>query len=269
MPTRRFAMVWTGSSTSRRSARPWPTRRTPSGFERPSRWTTSARDEGRYELWSKIDLDQSPRVKPMLDLLDRAQDGRLADAGGVRASPRRQERDRGEGEGLREHAQVRRHVPQGRHADRGRVALGCAEGRARLGVSARAGAARRVRAHAGGRHRGGHAEQRRVLPESPTGWARLEPGKLADLVLIDGDPLKDIAHHAAGQAGDAERPVGRAGGSARTSCGLEMITSAPCSSDFYFRRLTRRPARLSVRKHLLRHLRTRRRARRCPVARHR
>ena len=45
--------------------------------------------------------------------------------------------------------------------------------------------------NADGSHRGGHAQQRRVLPRFHR-LGTIEPDKQADLVLIDGDPLKEI-----------------------------------------------------------------------------
>jgi hypothetical protein len=100
----------------------------------------NARNEGRYQLWSKIDLD-SPRVNRLINLMVRrgvffSPNLVFSESGDLRTARWRARRNRDACQGLRKHATLHRNGAQGRSSRRGRLAFQraiCGDG---LGLSA-------------------------------------------------------------------------------------------------------------------------------------
>jgi imidazolonepropionase-like amidohydrolase len=151
----------------------------------------NARRSGRYALWSKIDLDHSPRVQPLLELLA----ARKTVVSPTLAVFEMRRGDRGaDDEKVRGFENMLKFVGMchragitlvvGSHSQVPKAELGGAYQR-EMELLAECG-----------------LSPMEVLSAATVNNARffriqdrlgsLEPGKLADLVLIDGDPLKDI-----------------------------------------------------------------------------
>jgi hypothetical protein len=177
-------------------------------FREAVRRDNEARRKGRYELWSRLDLDHSPRVQPLINLIVEKK---------IFLSPTLA-------------------VFEKRAGDRGVTdieARGYENMLKFVRLCHRAGATIVVGSHSS-------------VPKAERGWAfqremellvecgltplqaltaatlnnarffhtdarlgSIGPGKLADLVLIDGDPLTDIKDDAASSPRHAERKVGR------------------------------------------------------------
>jgi imidazolonepropionase-like amidohydrolase len=150
-----------------------------------------ARSRGRYELWNQIDLDHSPRVKPLLDLLAARQtfisptmavfEARRGDKGVT------EEKARGYENMLRFVGLCHRAgipIVIGSHAEVPKAKRGWAYQR-ELELLVECGLKPMDVLVAATRN---NAAFFRVSAQLGT----IEPGKLADLVLVEGDPLKDI-----------------------------------------------------------------------------
>jgi imidazolonepropionase-like amidohydrolase len=151
-----------------------------------------ARGPGRYALWSNIDLDTSPRVKPLIDLLA----ARKTVVSPTLAVFERRRGDKGVAEetargfetmlkfvGLCHKAGVP--VVVGSHSEVPKAARGWAYHR-ELELLVECGLTPMDAIVAATRN---NAAFFRVSDRLGT----VEPGKLADLVLVEGDPSKDIA----------------------------------------------------------------------------
>jgi imidazolonepropionase-like amidohydrolase len=150
-----------------------------------------ARRQGRYELWSKLDLDHSPRVKPVLDLIVQRK---------IFLSPTLAVFERRRGD--KNVTEVEAHG----YENMLKFARLCHRARATFVVGSHSSVPKAERGWA-------YQREMELLAEcglTPTEviaaatlnnalffrvdgrLGSIEPGKLADLVLLDGDPLKDI-----------------------------------------------------------------------------
>ena len=160
-------------------------------FRNAVRGDNAAREDGRYQLWAALKLDDSPRVKPLLDLLVRR---------GVFVSPTLTTFEQRSGDSKTELFHVRGFLNMMKFT----------------GLCHASGATVVVGSHTWGRHTEvGWAFQREMelLVESGLSPAAtiqaatwnnarflgcadrlgsIETGKLADLLLIAGDPIADI-----------------------------------------------------------------------------
>jgi imidazolonepropionase-like amidohydrolase len=150
-----------------------------------------ARRPGRYELWSKLNLDHSPRVKPLLDLVVRQK---------ILLSPTLAvfEKRRGD-KGVTE-------VEARGYENMLKFARLCHRAGATFVVGSHSSVPKAERGWAYQREMDLLVESGLTPAEAITAatlnnarffrvdaWlGSIEPGKLADLVLLDGDPLKDI-----------------------------------------------------------------------------
>ncbi|MFN0084383.1 MAG: amidohydrolase family protein [Blastocatellia bacterium] len=151
----------------------------------------NARREGRYKVWSEIDLD-APRVRPLLDLIARRSvfvsptlavfEKRAGDPGAAELHVRAFERM------LRFTGMVRRaggRVVAGSHSSVPHAEPGWAYQR-ELELLVASGLTPMQALMAATIE---NARFFRIIDRLGT----IEPGKLADLILIDGDPLKEIS----------------------------------------------------------------------------
>ena len=150
-----------------------------------------ARRKSRYELWSRLDLSTSPRVRPLLDLIVRRKvfvsptlavfERRRGDPGVTEVEARGFENMLAF-VGLCHRAGVR--IVVGSHSTVPKARRGWAYQR-ELELLAECGLTPMETIAAATRS---NADFFRVSARLGT----IEPGKLADLVLLEGDPLKDI-----------------------------------------------------------------------------
>src|SRR5262245_7379576 len=150
-----------------------------------------ARRQGRYELWSKLDLDHSPRVKPALDLIVQRK---------IVLSPTLAVFERRRGD--QNVTEVEAHG----YENMLKFARLCHRAGATFVVGSHSSVPKAERGWAYQREMELLAEcglpPTEVIAAATLNNARffrvdgrlgsIEPGKLADLVLLDGDPLRDI-----------------------------------------------------------------------------
>ena len=160
-------------------------------FREDVRNDNEARRPGRYELWSKLDLDHSPRVQPLIDLIVQ----RKIFLSPTLAVFERRTGDRGVAD-----------VEARGFANMLKFVRLCHRAGALIVVGSHSSVPKAERGWAYQREMELLAEcgltTREILTAATLNTARffhadarlgsVEPGKLADLVLIEGDPLSDI-----------------------------------------------------------------------------